>query len=161
MGTLMASGLFSGEGRTAELLRVSPRVLEGNWNSGLQELLAPMDEVEPLLISLKDLPPLVLSGRIQLWVANDKMGFFCAAITEIVQYPRAVVCRIFWLGGKRAEDCLFMFEHLEHWAKKHNVRYMEAVGRFGWERVADKVGYERKGSRFIKDLANGHDLGEH
>ncbi len=159
MGTLMGPGLFSAKGRTAEFLRVSPQVLAGHWTSGLEELLAPMDEVEPLLISVKDLPPLVLSGRIQLWVANDKLGFFCTALTEIVQYPRAAVCRIFWLGGERADDCLFMFEHLEHWAKEHEVRYMEAVGRFGWERLIDKIGYIRNGARFVKDISNGHMLG--
>lgn len=160
MGTLMAPGLFSANGREVELLRVSPQILQGNWTSGLEELLAPMNDVEPLLISTQDLPPLVLSGRIQLWVANDKIGFFCAALTEVVQYPRAIVCRIFWLGGQKAEDCLFLAEALEVWAKKQDARFIEVLGRQGWERVADKIGYKKRGSWLVKDLSNGYSMGE-
>jgi hypothetical protein len=155
MGTLVEPGLFSAEGRTAELLRVSPKMLEGAWTPTLQELLAPMDDIEPCLIAVRDVPPLILSDRAQMWVANDQSGFFCSALTEIMQYPRARVCRILWLGGTRLADCIFLAESLEHWAKNQGARYMAADGREGWARVANKIGYKQTHSSIMKDLANG------
>lgn len=154
---LLGLGAFSVEGRSAELLRVGPKLLEGSWKTVLQELLSPMDEFEPLLIRSSDVPMLVLSGRVQLWVANDKHGFFCAALTEIMQYPQASVCRIIWLGGARLADCLFMAKALERWAINQGAKYMEATGRAGWERVSSKIGYEKKGSYIMKNLSNGKD----
>jgi hypothetical protein len=155
MGTLMQLDLFSPEGRTAELLRVGPAMLAGMWKPTLQDLLAPMDDVEPCLIAAIDVPPLLLSDRVQMWVANDTKGFFCSALTEVMQYPRAKVCRIIWLGGTRLEDCIFLAEGLEYWAKGQDVRYMEASGRSGWARVANKIGYKQTHSVITKDLANG------
>ncbi len=155
MDTVMAPGVFSVEGRVAELLRVGPKLLEGSWKAVLQDLLAPLDEFEPLLISSLDVPMLVLAERIQLWVANDQHGFFCTALTEIMQYPQATVCRIIWLGGRRLVDCLFMAEALERWAIQQGAKYIEATGRDGWVRVASKIGYEEKGTYIMKSLSNG------
>lgn len=56
-----------------------------------------------------------------------------AIVTEIVDYPKKSVCRI-WLAGGDLDELIQAEKHIAVWAKSIGCHGLEIVGRKGWER---------------------------
>ena len=54
-------------------------------------------------------------------------------VTEIVDYPKKAVCRI-WLAGGKMEELIEAEKDIVEWARSHGCSGMEIMGRKGWER---------------------------
>jgi hypothetical protein len=54
-------------------------------------------------------------------------------VTEIVDYPKRAVCRI-WLAGGDMDELVEAEKSIVEWAKGHGCDGMEIIGRKGWER---------------------------
>ena len=54
-------------------------------------------------------------------------------VTEIVDYPKRAVCRI-WLAGGDMDELVEAEKSIVEWAKSHGCDGMEIIGRKGWER---------------------------
>ena len=54
-------------------------------------------------------------------------------VTEIVDYPKRAVCRI-WLAGGEMDELIEAEKSIVEWAKSHGCDGMEIIGRKGWER---------------------------
>lgn len=56
-----------------------------------------------------------------------------AIVTEIVDYPKKSVCRI-WLAGGDLDELIHAEKHIARWAKQIGCHGMEIIGRKGWQR---------------------------
>ena len=54
-------------------------------------------------------------------------------VTEVVDYPKKAVCRI-WLAGGEMNELIEAEKSIVEWAKSHGCSGMEIIGRKGWER---------------------------
>jgi len=54
-------------------------------------------------------------------------------VTEVVDYPKKSVCRI-WLAGGNMDELVEAEKKIVLWAKSHGCSGMEIIGRKGWER---------------------------
>lgn len=54
-------------------------------------------------------------------------------VTEIVDYPKRAVCRI-WLAGGEMDELIEAEKSIVKWARSHGCDGMEIIGRKGWER---------------------------
>jgi hypothetical protein len=54
-------------------------------------------------------------------------------VTEIVDYPKRAVCRI-WLAGGDMDELIEAEKSIVEWARSHGCDGMEIIGRKGWER---------------------------
>ena len=54
-------------------------------------------------------------------------------VTEVVDYPKKSVCRI-WLAGGNMDELVEAEKKIVPWAKSHGCSGMEIIGRKGWER---------------------------
>jgi len=54
-------------------------------------------------------------------------------VTEIVDYPKRAVCRI-WLAGGEMDELIEAEKSIVEWARSHGCNGMEIIGRKGWER---------------------------
>jgi len=54
-------------------------------------------------------------------------------VTEIVDYPKRAVCRI-WLAGGEMDELIEAEKSIVEWARSHGCDGMEIIGRKGWER---------------------------
>lgn len=54
-------------------------------------------------------------------------------VTEIVDYPKRAVCRI-WLAGGEMDELIEAEKSIAEWARSHGCDGMEIIGRKGWER---------------------------
>jgi len=54
-------------------------------------------------------------------------------VTEVVDYPKKAVCRI-WLAGGEMDELIEAEKSIVEWAKSHGCSGMEIIGRKGWER---------------------------
>lgn len=54
-------------------------------------------------------------------------------VTEIVDYPKRAVCRI-WLAGGEMDELIKAEKSIVEWARSHGCDGMEIIGRKGWER---------------------------
>jgi len=126
------------------------------------------DTMQTLHISLSDewdrcqhwieaaLPYASNSHRINdVWLAiqNGKAQFFprqkCAIVTEIVDYPRRSVCRI-WLAGGDLDELIDAEKDIAQWARSIGCSGMEIIGRKGWQRKL--TDYQPKSTVFVREL---------
>ena len=56
-----------------------------------------------------------------------------AIVTEIVDYPKKSVCRI-WLAGGDLDELIEAEKGIAQWAKSIGCHGLEIIGRKGWQR---------------------------
>ena len=94
-------------------------------------------------------------GINDVWLAvqNGKAQFFprqkCAIVTEIVDYPRRSVCRI-WLAGGDLDELIDAEKDIAQWARSIGCSGMEIIGRKGWQRKL--TDYQPKSTVFVREL---------
>lgn len=74
-------------------------------------------------------------GGAQLWPGDRSAG-----VTEIVDYPRATVLRL-WLAGGDLDELREMHDAACEWGKAQGCDMVQILGREGWARALD--GYEK------------------
>lgn len=88
----------------------------------------------------------------KLWVSwdDETKTIEAAMTTELLDYPRARVCRVWLIGGRNMKVWAPLFrDATETWARAAGAKCMLAGGREGWSRVG---GYRRTGGMFHKPL---------
>jgi hypothetical protein len=109
-------------------------------------------KVEPLLgravpfskgrFKTEDFLKKLLTCEWQLWVMFDENGIFAAATTGVADYPRrrVLVCQM--CGGDRMNEWLKPFHKiLVSYATDCNCDGLELVGRKGWGRWLEEIGF--------------------
>lgn len=79
---------------------------------------------------IHDVKTLVDEGAAQLWCGERSV-----VVTEVLEYPRTNVCRIWLAAGNKHELVSRMLGDIEKWAKENGCSKIEVVGRKGWLRV--------------------------
>lgn len=85
---------------------------------------------------LEDILHSLQTGEMQLW-ANDK----ACVVSLVQQYPQKKVCFIFLAGGE-LESVLKMQPQVTEWAKAQGCELLSMVGRKGWAKALNKVGWK-------------------
>ena len=96
----------------------------------------------------------IAKGQMQWWPGED-----CAAVTQIVNYPKSKALRLV-LGGGNLEQLLEIEKTLVIWAISKGCDRAEIAGRIGWGRVFRDRGYKehvRVYSRVIKERDDGQE----
>ena len=70
-------------------------------------------------------------------------------VTEIVDYPKRAVCRI-WLAGGEMDELIEAEKSIVEWARSHGCDGMEIIGRKGWERQLKD--YKAASTVLIKEI---------
>jgi len=97
---------------------------------------------------------LCLLGQAQLWVYYDD-GIKLVKITRIQQYPKAkALVDMITSGHDTLANGIFweMQDEIEHFAESAGCKYIEGIGRPGWERVGKERGYKRHFVVLTKEL---------
>ncbi len=86
-----------------------------------------------------------LSNKMQLWVVYNKRNKISGAMaTQIVDYHRSRRVIICGLGADDFKDVADGWEQVKSWARANHADNVEIIGRKGWIRVLDKLGFEPK-----------------
>ena len=72
---------------------------------------------------------LILNGYAQLFIEGST-----SIVTEIVEYPKNRVCRV-WLAGGDIKEVHVLATKIEAWAKDQKCTDAEIIGRRGWKRA--------------------------
>lgn len=92
----------------------------------------------------------VQSGDMQLWRIVNDQGL---VVTEIQAYPRHRLLLIYMTAGVNALDWMTEGQQqLEAFAKLHSCKYIEFMGRPGWEKYALRYGYGHKLIKMRKEI---------
>ena len=78
---------------------------------------------------IQDIQEACLVGMARLWL-GDK----CAAVTEIITYPRRKSVRIWLAGGDLGELTDEILPQIEEYAAAQGADRVEIAGRRGWQR---------------------------
>lgn len=84
---------------------------------------------------LEDVVDMLVSGRGQLWPGKN-----CAAVTEIIAYPRKKVLHCFLAGGDM-DEIISMLEDAKAWGRAQGCTGFTIAGRKGWKRVLADHGF--------------------
>ena len=79
--------------------------------------------------SIDDVKQAVMTGTAQFMPLEKS-----AIVTEVVDYPKQSVCRI-WLAGGDMDELLEAEKQIAVWARSIGCTGMEIIGRKGWQRV--------------------------
>lgn len=97
--------------------------------------------------SLDDVRSMIESGEAQLWERGDAV-----LITQIDDYPQKRVLTI-WLAAGKLEDVLAAVPVLEEMLSAElGVEQVTVVGRRGWAKFADGMGYKPTMTHYTKEL---------
>lgn len=98
----------------------------------------------------------IMAGHRQLWLVQDEAGrVVLTPITEIVrndatgkQYLLFAEC-----GGERLREAMPLMREIEEWAKReHGVTEAQFIGRKGWTKLLEPLGYKPKAVIWEKSL---------
>lgn len=99
--------------------------------------------------AIEDIEAGIAAGTMQFWP-----GERCAAITECQEFPRKKVLCISFGGGDKNE-LVAMEPSWKSWAKHLGCSELVIVGRRGWERVFEPLGW-KKGPSVITTQVGGN-----
>ncbi|MGO4831302.1 hypothetical protein AB4144_03235 [Rhizobiaceae sp. 2RAB30] len=84
-------------------------------------------------------------GGRQLWIVTDETGrVVLTPITEIVTIDATGKKQLLLaeVGGERLRECMPLLKEIEEWAaREHGVTESQLVGRKGWKRLLEPLGY--------------------
>lgn len=109
---------------------------------------------------IDDILSSLLDGSLTLWVGcseEDKRIVF-AGITAIVVYPRYSVLLITHVGAENNKFIKYIEEtwdedsELMKYIKLNNLKRVEILGRSGWLRALNKVGFKKSYTALTKDI---------
>ncbi len=96
--------------------------------------------------TMDDLLERLRDGRAQFWAHDDG-----CVVTEILDYPRAKVAN-YWLLSGVLGDCLALNGEIEAWARGQGCTVASAMGRRGWIKAVEPLGWQPHGVLFHKQL---------
>jgi hypothetical protein len=97
--------------------------------------------------SIDDIAAGIASGRFQFWPGKN-----CAAVTEIIVFPRLTALNFFLLGGDLDELLQEMEPAICRWAAAMGCSRVIGAGRKGFEKVLRPLGYQPRWSYCAKEL---------
>ncbi len=106
-------------------------------------------------VSADDVLRLLMEEKFQLWLVAsvEPWHLYAAAITEVVDYPRFAAIRVVALAGEDMERWKELLDaRLQVFARLHGAKYLEAVGRKGFERKLKDLGYEAAYVVYYKEV---------
>lgn len=134
------------------LRRVSARQAVVGWDSYADKLQTVIDRVnaahdtDAILAGIQ-------SGAMQLWDIDGGRG---VCVTEIQDFPRYRQLLVLMVAGTASADWLADGqEALEGFARNEGCTHMALIGRPGWRRACEALGYGRHMVFMQKDLGNG------
>lgn len=94
------------------------------------------------LLNSEDLRRAVRSGTMRLWLVQEKAVLLAAFVTEIVRGGRGGAVAIMALGGENMTRWIESFSRaMEDYAKANECRMVIEMGRAGWQRVLERLGW--------------------
>jgi|TARA_R110002110_G_scaffold95837_2_gene247500 hypothetical protein len=109
---------------------------------------------------IHDILSSLLDGRLTLWVgcSEEYKRIVFAGVTSIINYPQYSALVVTHVGAednkfiKYIRDIWHEDSELMKYAKLNNVKRVEILGRDGWLRVLDKVGFRKSYTALTKDI---------
>lgn len=92
------------------------------------------------------------SAMMQLWIVMQGHTVKAACLTEVMQFPNAKEFRIIMMVGADRELWTHFLSRLEEYARDIGCDKIIGIARPGWERIIDKMGYEKTHVYLEKDL---------
>lgn len=125
---------------TVELLEVDASLVPSLWDSAGPYLDRAMEH-HPFMDG-EDLLSVILSGNASLVIIVQGDELRGAAALEITKFPKMLVGVVIGMGG----DDIYPHMHtvmqwIEEWFRKRGCRKITELGRPGWVKVADRLGY--------------------
>lgn len=114
-----------------------------DWRAHIAEALKWQDTHD-----LADVERMINDGEAVLWLGENS-----AAVTEIIEYPKAKSLHLWLCGGDMDEITGHMLAKAESYAKEKGCTKMTTGGRKGWDRVMSKHGFTPIASVCAKDLS--------
>lgn len=89
-------------------------------------------------VTIEDIEEGIEAGRYHFWPGKK-----CAAITQLVEYPRATFLHVPFAGGDDIDELVAMVPSFMSWGKYLGASKVTLTGRAGWERVLKPSGWEK------------------
>lgn len=125
------------------------------------------NEVEPLVANAleysageyypEDIFRYIKSGEMQLWISSEETTLKGVVVTELLPFPRALICQIVLSAGESLDQWVHCFDAIEVWAIEKGADYIRSLARAGWKPRAKARGYEMQYCMFSKSLRTGHE----
>lgn len=95
-------------------------------------------------------------GHRQLWIVTDQAGrVVLTPVTEIVTIDATGKKQLLLaeVGGERLAECMPLLQKIEDWAaREHGATQSQLVGRKGWKRLLEPLGYHETAVIWRKGL---------
>lgn len=100
----------------------------------------------PTDATIKSILADLVSGDLRLWVVRDEEDRTVAAVLVAVSTTRTGALRvsIHGYGGTRGVEAFPLVTEIEDWARSIGADEFEVVGRKGWRRMFERLGYREE-----------------
>ena len=105
-----------------------------------------------LVYNAADIRELLLTRKMDLWLALSPQGLCASMVTQVCQLPRSRVLYVIALGGVDMKNWIHFEADLEAYGRANYCDVVEAAGREGWKRVLAKRGWAPATTIYRKQL---------
>jgi len=128
---------------TKRLIKIEAHNLNMAWGEAAHYLNQALCQTPEY--ALIDIYNLIKDGALTLWMFyNDKKkAAFGAMTTEIIEHPQKRILSIFLMSADDFDDVEPLFQPLLAYAKTVRADSVECCGRFGLEKLLDRLGFKK------------------
>jgi len=128
----------------ALILPVSTQDVDLYWSFVSQYIESALEHTDGE-ISLKDIRSDIANQNRQLWVIKYQGEYIAAVITRVFTHNEGLkIGEITFAGGKDHDLWDHFADVVGEWFKNQNCKFIDIVGRPGWQRLYKKRGFKPK-----------------
>jgi|SRR5882672_1188024 len=135
------------QGRSCFVL-IPPREALAEWGRYDRPIASVLEEFDAGQ-TIEDVLTCIQTGRMQLWRELSRRA---VGVTEVLEFPKYRVLLVYIVVGSGVRDWAGGLQQLERYARARGCKYLEFVGRPGWEKLAALHGFDRKFIRMRKSM---------
>ncbi len=141
------------EEKRVNISLVTPKTVPLVWQQVERYLEKGKKYLEPYYTK-EDLYQIVLAGEMQLWISFKNSRVRTIMLTQFDHFPRCVQFRYVFICGERGsfDEIVYAFKMVEEWAVEKGATKGSIIGRDGWEKIMEPLGYHKRSVVLVKDL---------
>lgn len=135
-------GTFSGKSELA-VVDLTPVEVEYAWKV-LEPHVRRAVELTGGELTTEDVYEALMRQHMFAWAIHDGPKLWAVIVLELVQLRHFRICRIVVVSGENYEHWKKFEAFVEHWARGMGCQYIDGLGRPGWARRGNEMGYKHQ-----------------
>jgi hypothetical protein len=125
------------------VIELSPAEVEYSWKV-VEPHVRRAVELTGGELTTEDVYEALMRQQMFAWAIHEGSKLYAVLVLELVQLRHFRICRIVVVSGEGYEHWKKFEAFVEHWARGMGCQYIDGLGRPGWARRGNEMGYKHQ-----------------